>query len=159
MTKRITCCVCLLIVALFAAGCEQLQKKPQKKPGLAVGYSGKPQSWLFSNEFNFKIWHHYPGTVHNGVVRMRATGTYVNGGEPVLETFSFDAWPPNEENARTFKFEIDRLGPDLQICLDVSIQAKEIAESDVFVVWVNSGWDEEAREAAYQRRIAEILNE
>lgn len=149
---RITCCVSLLLVAVFAAGCEQLQKKPQEKPALNIGYSGKAVAGLLSHDFVFKIWHYYPGTVHNGVVQVQATGTYVNGGKPVSETFSFDAWPPNEENARTFKFKVDRPGADLQIRFDIEVRTEETGERNPFAIfWADSGWDEEAGKAEIRK--------
>ena len=137
---RITCCVSLLLVALLTPGCDQLDQL-REKPILDLMYSGRAVSGVFSNEFVFKVWHHHPGTVHNGSCLV----------------YSVDAWPPSEENARTFKFKIDQLGPDLQIRFEIEVQTAETKELDTFAIWTDSNWDAEARSAELRKKVEEAI--
>lgn len=155
---RIAYCVCVLLSVAVLAGCESPPGFRQK-PSLDVVYSGQIQGGLLTNEFVFKVWHHHPGTVHRGTVHMRATGEHINGGKPVSERFSFDAWPPNEENAREFRFKVDRRGPELQIRFDIDITTEETEKLEAVAFWKDAAWDDEAEAAEIQRQIDEIMRE
>ena len=159
---RITCYVCLLLVVAFAAGCEQPRQKPAEKPAekpaLAVMYSGKASSGLFSQQFVLKVWHQHPGTVHNGVMHIKVTYPYASE-ENTQRTFSFDAWPPNEENARTFKFTHGPFVLASIVQFDFDVQTAETAEEDTFTaIWTGAGWAEGAEKAEIQKQF-EVLRQ
>ena len=158
---RIICCVSLLL-AVSLAGCGQGDdllgqlERSLEKPGLDIVHQGQSvEGWKgffvleHDDEFVYKIWHQHPGTVHNGVLRVQVTSLNINKGEPVSRVFSFDAWPPNKENAQTFKFPIGgqlgvlSLGSSLQIQFDVKVQTEETEEFTGSSFWTTDGWSEE----------------
>ena len=155
---RVIYCASIVWLVVLFVGCETPPGFKQK-PSLDVIYSGKIDGGLFTNEFVFKVWHHHPGTVHRGTVHMQATGAHINGGKPVSERFSFDAWPPNEENARTFRFDIDRIGPELRIRFDLDVLTEETGEFRTFAFWKDAEWDNEARAAEIQRQVDAMMEE
>ncbi len=145
---RITCCVCLLLVTVFAAGCAQ----PREKPTLKVWHSGNWSPGIFSSEFVLKVWHQHPGTVHNGVMHIKVTFLHASE-ENTQRTFSFDTWPPNEENARTFRFERGPLAVSPIVRFDIDVQTEETVEGGAFTaIWAISGWVKEADKAEFLKQ-------
>jgi len=129
-----------VIIALAIKFIDPLHPVEEEQPPipLSVEFTGQIQHGLLSSsEFVFRIWHNYPGTLHAGTLHVMVRGEHVNGGEPKTEIFSFDSWPPNEENARSFRFKIDKVAP-LRVGMQVVAE-----ECDALFTrdWTGTGWD------------------
>jgi len=105
----------------------------------SIGYSGRVDTGVLSgNEFVFTVWHHYPGILHSGELRVMMYGEHVNDGRDKIGVFSFESWAPNKDNAQTFKVKLAAYTTPVTIA--VRIHAKE-CDSTTTYRWTGTTWD------------------
>lgn len=141
---QLTGLFCLVLIS----GCDTpgLFQKPQ----LDVHFAGtvKP-SIIFSHEFTVQVWHQNPGTVKNGVLTVTVKGAHLRG-KTKTDVWSFDSWPPNQSSARTFTYELEAIGDDLALDVEVQVRSAGTLPRTLRDEWRGSDWKSRSKVVSKQ---------
>ena len=117
---------------------EQQQALPHVFPAVRGLVS---QPLIGNNEFRLSVHHQHTGPVRNGRLDVRLTGPQLPNGE-VFETFSFEMWQPNEENARKFSFPLNHVDATSEISVSLTVSGTNIKTTTYAPTWQGTGWKE-----------------
>jgi hypothetical protein len=92
-------------------------------PELDLKWSCKAVNGFLDHYLSLKVWHQHTGTIRNGKLTVTVSGEHLKGNNKE-EVWSFDSWPPNESEAKTFdSFILDTMDPEklkLTVRIDVT---------------------------------------
>ncbi len=127
---------------LFLGACEEVRKAQQAaKPELDVKVTGGACSGFANYYFRLNIWHQHTGTIKNGKLTVTVSGSHLKGDKKE-EVWSFDSWPPNKSETKTFDdFLLDTIGPDLKLTFTISVVSADTRPYSGTFIWSGTKWE------------------
>ena len=109
-------------------------------PALDAKVSGAALSGFVDYYFSLKVWHQHTGTIRNGKLTVTVSGSHLKGNRKV-EVWSFDSWPPNKSETKTFdNFLLDTIGPDLKLTVQIDIVSADTRPYSETYMWSGTNW-------------------